>query len=73
MLLKVKGGWDAGDLLQEKITLWTCLEISGLKDIFHWNAYFVILVKSLFKSFVVFLMLSTVAYNHLQTVLGYTE
>ena len=79
MLLKVKGGWDDTDLLREKITSWACLEISGLKLIFHWKSHFVILVKSLFKSFVAFLILGTVANNELSsasfglTVLGYTE
>ena len=61
MLLKVQGGWDDTDLLREKITSCAFLEISGLKIIFHWKAHFVILVKSLFKSFVAFLILCTVA------------
>ena len=67
MLLKVKGGWDDTDLLREKITSWACLEISGLKLIFHWKAHFVILVKSLFKSFVAFLILCTVANNEVSS------
>ena len=61
MLLKVKGEWDVIDLLQEKTTSSACLEISGLKLVFQWKAHFVILVKSLFKSFVAFLILCTVA------------
>ena len=74
MLLKVKGVWDDTDLLREKITSRACLEISGLKLIFHWKVHFVILVKSLFKSFVAFLILCTVANSEVSSaVLGYTE
>ena len=67
MLLKVKGGWDATDLLREKITSGACLEISGLLLIFHWKAHFVILVKSLFKLFVALLILCTVANNEVSS------
>ena len=63
MLLKVKGEWDAIDLLQKKITSRACVELSGLKLIFHWKAHFVILVKSLLKSFVALLILCTIANN----------
>ena len=61
MLLKVKGRWDAIDILREKIISWACLDISGLKLIFQWKAHFVILVKSLFKSFVALTILRTIA------------
>ena len=47
----------------KKMTLWACLEISGLKLIFHCKIYFVILVKSLFKSYIALLILCTVANN----------
>ena len=52
---------------KKKITSCACLEISGLKLIFHWKAQFVILVKSLFKSFVAFLILCTVANNEVSS------
>ena len=71
MLLKGKGGWDDIDLLWEKVTSWACLEISGLKFIFHWKNHFVILVKSLFKSFVALLILCTVANNELSSPNGF--
>ena len=67
-LFKAKGGWNAKvDLLREKITSWACLEISGLKLIFHWKTHFVILVKSLFKSFVALSILCTVASNEVSS------
>ena len=34
--LKKTAGWDALTAFLENITSWACLEISGLKDIFHW-------------------------------------
>ena len=67
ILLKVKGEWNAVELLGGKIPSWACSEISGLKLIFHWKAHFVILVKSLFKSFVAFLILCTVANNEVSS------
>ena len=67
MLLQVEGGWDAIDPLQEKIISWDCLEISGLRLIFVWKAHFVILVKSLLKSFVALLILCTVANNEVSS------
>ena len=66
-VIKVKGRWDVIDLLREEITSWACLEISGLKLIFHWKADFGVLVKSLFKSFVALLILCTVANNEVSS------
>ena len=68
MLLKVKGGWGDTNLLREKIISWACLEISALKLIFHWKVHFVVLVKSLFKSFVAILILCTVANSEISSV-----
>ena len=45
------------------ITSWTCLEISGLKLIFHWTAHFVILVRSFVKWFDDVLIICIVANN----------
>ena len=67
MLLKNKGGWYVIDPLREKITSRAGLEISGLKLIFHWKAHFVILGKSLFKSFVALLILCAVANNEVSS------
>ena len=67
MLLKVKGRLDVIDPLQEKIISRDCLEISGLRLIFVWKAHFVILVKSLLKSFVALLILCTVANNEVSS------
>ena len=44
-----------------------CPEIYGLKFIFYWEAHFVILVKSLFKSFVSLLTLCTVTNNEVSS------
>ena len=64
MLLKVKEGWDAIDLLQEKNNFVSLLRNIWIKaHIFHWKAHFVILVKSLFKSFVALLILCLLENN----------
>ena len=49
-----------------KKTSWACLE-SGLKLIFHWKANFLILGKSLFKSFFALLILCTVTNNEVSS------
>ena len=46
-LLKRTGVWLSLCLLRENTT--ACFKTSGLKDIFHWYAYFDILNKSLFN------------------------
>ena len=56
MLLRAKRRWDSIDFLMEKIASSAHLEISGLKLIFHWKAHCVILIKSLFKSFIALLI-----------------
>ena len=48
-LLKITGWWASLWLLRENTTSWACFETSGLKEIFHWYAYFDILNKSLFN------------------------
>ena len=64
MLLKVKEGWDAIDLLQEKNNFVRLLRNIWIKaQIFHWKDHFVILVKSLFKSFVALLILCLLENN----------
>ena len=48
-IIEKTAGWDALTAFLENITSWDYLEISGLKDIFHWKVHSDIFFMSLFR------------------------